>query len=330
MNYRFNWDNGVFAVPDSVADGLKLAGGKALKVIMYMLRFKTDEGICEYLGITHEDLEDAVSYWEQVGVIRRDDSLHVAVTPTVNAVNTPAVSAQKAVSVPQPRPSKALTADEIAARVNEAGEIKHLFDAIESTLARILTFDDQRTLIWIHDHLGLKAEVILMLVNYCTAIGKSNMHYIEKVAVTWAEEGIDDSQKADNKILILQRNHTLASKCISRMNLNRQLTKKENEIVSSWADADVDIELIMNAYDRTVNSTGKVSFPYMNKIIGEWIANGIKTPAEADEYAAKTAPKKPQTRQNGKNKKSDEKPSFDLDLIMEHAKNTSLISKFEN
>ena len=324
MEYKFNWDNGVFAVPDCVADGLKLASGKAMKVIMYMLRFKTDEGICEYLGISEEDLEDSLSFWEQIGVIHKGDN-PISVVSVQPPVQTAASAAENISAVIQPRPAKALTGDEIAARVNESEEIRLLCSSVEGTLGRILTFDDQRTLIWIHDHLGLKAEVILMMVNYCTAIGKSNMHYIEKAAVTWSEEGIDDSQKADNKIRILQRNHTLASRCISRMNLNRQLTKKENEIVGSWADADADIELIMNAYDRTVNSTGKVSFPYMNKIMAEWIANGIKTPEEADEYAARNAPKK-SSRQGGKNKKSDEKPSFDLDLIMEHAKNTSLIS----
>lgn len=324
MDYKINWDNGVFAVPDCVADGLKLASGKAIKVIMYMLRFKTDEGICEYLGISEEDLEDSLSYWEQIGVIHKGNKtapMPIAQPPAVNTV----VAQEKPSPAVQPRPSKALTADEIALRVDESEEMKFLISALETTLARILTFDDQRTLIWIHDHLGLKAEVIIMLVNYCSSINKTNMHYIEKVAISWAEEGIDDSHKADKKILILQKNHTLASKCISRMNLNRQLTKKENEIVSSWAEADADIELIMNAYDRTVNSTGKVSFPYMNKIMSDWIANGIKTTEQADEYAAKNAPKK-SSRQGGKGKKSDEQPSFDLDLIMEHAKNTSLIS----
>ena len=42
MNYRINWENsdGVFAVPDNVIDSLKLANGKAVKVLLYILKNK--------------------------------------------------------------------------------------------------------------------------------------------------------------------------------------------------------------------------------------------------------------------------------------------------
>ena len=38
MDYKVNWDSGgVFAVPDAAAEALRLASGKALKVLIYML-----------------------------------------------------------------------------------------------------------------------------------------------------------------------------------------------------------------------------------------------------------------------------------------------------
>ncbi|MCI5751210.1 MAG: DnaD domain protein [Oscillospiraceae bacterium] len=320
MNYRINWDGGVFAVPDCAADSLKLASGKAVKVLLYIMRFKSEEGICEALGITDEDLEDALSYWKSVGVMYSEGG-----QPAVPAKeNVPA--AEKAPRA-LPKAAKAVSADEIAARIGESAEIKTLLESIEGSVARPLTFDDQRTVIWIYDHLGLPPEVILMLVNYCVGIGRANMHYIEKTAVSWADEGIDSSAAADAKILVLQRNNTLSAKCANRMNLNRRLTARENEYVAKWAAAEADIELIMNAYERTVDATGKVSFPYMNKIIAEWISNGVKTSAEADEYSARTAPAPKNTRKpSGQNGSASEgEPSFDLDLIMEHAKNTPLI-----
>lgn len=318
MNYKINWDGGVFAVPDCAADSLKLASGKAVKVLLYILKFKSEEGICEAIGITGEDLEDALSYWKSVGVLYSEGEQP--------AVREAPAAVQKA-PIAVPKAAKAVSAEEIAARIGESAEIKTLLESIESSMARPLTFDDQRTVIWIYDHLGLPPEVILMLVNYCVGIGRANMHYIEKTAVSWADEGIDSSAAADAKILVLQRNNTLSVKCASRMNLNRKLTARENEYVAKWAAAEADIELIMNAYERTVDATGKVSFPYMNKIIAEWTANGVKTSAEADEYSARTAPAPKNTRkasgQNGAD--SEGEPSFDLDLIMEHAKNTPLI-----
>lgn len=318
MKYKINWDDGVFAVPDCVADSLKLASGKAVKVLLYILKFKSEDGICEALGITGEDLEDALSYWKSVGVMYSEGEQP--------AVREAPAAVQKAPTA-LPKAAKAVSAEEIAARIGESAEIKTLLESIESSMARPLTFDDQRTVIWIYDHLGLPPEVILMLVNYCVGISRANMHYIEKTAVSWADEGIDSSAAADAKILVLQRNNTLSAKCANRMNLNRKLTARENEYVAKWAAAEADIELIMNAYERTVDATGKVSFPYMNKMIAEWTANGVKTSAEADEYSARTAPAAKNTRRaSGQNDAASEgEPSFDLDLIMEHAKNTPLI-----
>lgn len=318
MKYKINWDDGVFAVPDCVADSLKLASGKAVKVLLYILKFKSEDGICEALGITSEDLEDALSYWKSVGVMYSEGEQP--------AVREAPAAVQKAPTA-LPKAAKAVSAEEIAARIGESAEIKTLLESIESSMARPLTFDDQRTVIWIYDHLGLPPEVILMLVNYCVGISRANMHYIEKTAVSWADEGIDSSAAADAKILVLQRNNTLSAKCANRMNLNRKLTARENEYVAKWAAAEADIELIMNAYERTVDATGKVSFPYMNKMIAEWTANGVKTSAEADEYSARTAPAAKNTRRaSGQNDAASEgEPSFDLDLIMEHAKNTPLI-----
>lgn len=327
MKYRINWDNGVFAVPDNVTDSLKLASGKAVKVLIYIMRFKSEDGICDFLGITEEDLEDSLSYWRSVGVLYSEGE-----QPAVTAIS-PAPAAEKAPTA-LPKASKAVSAEEIAARISESAEIKTLLESIEGFVARPLTFDDQRTLIWIYDHLGLPPEVILMLVNYCVSIGRANMHYIEKMAVSWADEGIDSSAAADAKILVLQRNNTLSAKCAGRMNLNRKLTSRENEYVAKWSAADVDIELIMNAYERTVDATGKVSFPYMNKIISEWTANGVKTSSEADEYSERTAPQKnsaprKQSAHSGRADSTDT-PSFDLELIMEHAKNTPLSERMIN
>lgn len=87
MNLKVNWDGGVFAVPDCAADGLKLASGKAVKVLLYIMRYKNDDDITERLGISEEDLEDAYSYWEQVGVLYKDGSV-----PAVNTVREASVS----------------------------------------------------------------------------------------------------------------------------------------------------------------------------------------------------------------------------------------------
>ena len=386
MNYKINWDSGgVFAVPECAVDnGLRLAAGKAAKVLLYILRFGNDENICSFLGISEEDAEDAFSYWEQVGVLRldggnaagggsaargnnavnRDNAVNsdnaAHSDNTAHSVEKKAPAREKTDTKPDvkeikaaepevgsdtpkkessapakvqkkfslPPPVKASRPAEILARLNESSEIRNLFSLIQSSLGRPITFDDQNTLIWMYDHLGMGMEVILMLVNYCVSINKTNMHYIEKVALSWAEDGIDSAKKAEEKILRLQKKNTLAAKCKTSMQLERRLTDKELDYIDEWASRGANIEIVMNAYARTVNNTGQLSFPYMNKILIDWLDHGITSAAQADDYSQKHCPvsaadmPKPPRRKAAAPKSRE--TSFDLELIMEHAKNTPL------
>ena len=72
MDYKVNWDSGgVFAVPDAAAEALRLASGKALKVLIYMLKYRRLPDDPDEIGVTAEDIDEALSYWSSVGVIYR-------------------------------------------------------------------------------------------------------------------------------------------------------------------------------------------------------------------------------------------------------------------
>lgn len=311
MKYKINWDDGVFAVPDKAADCLKLASGKAVKVLLYLLRFKTEEGITENLGITEEDFEDSISYWISTDILSKDG----------NFIETPkAAASEKTEEKRTEKKPRDIYPEEIAEKIEESEKLKELFSAVEAILGRSIRHSEQCAVLNMTESIGLPPEVIVMIFGYCASIDKLSVSYAEKVAVSWADEGINTAALADSKILSLQKARTLASKCASRMFYSsRALTKKENEYISKWAAAGADIELIMNAYDRTVDITGKAAFPYMDKIISEWTAAGISSSEEADKYSESRKPDR-----KASVKKQSGKPSFDLDLIMEHAKNTPL------
>ena len=53
MDYKVNWDSGgVFAVPDAAAEALRLASGKALKVLIYMLKYRRLPDDPDEIGVT--------------------------------------------------------------------------------------------------------------------------------------------------------------------------------------------------------------------------------------------------------------------------------------
>ena len=63
---------------------------------------------------------------------------------------------------------------------------------------------------------------------------------------------------------------------------DRELTQTERGYVASWLDLGFEDEALSIAYDRTVTKTGKLSWPYMNKIILSWHGKGLHTPAEIE------------------------------------------------
>lgn len=339
MNYKVNWcmADGVFAVPDCVVDNhIKLASGKAAKVLLYIMRHKTlSEENAEQIAasldkkMSVEDVEDALSYWEQVGVICKADAvpavIQISAAPadlqpvkqkTDDSVKPDTITPQRAIE----RSAKMLSPKEIAQRATESNEIGGLLYGAEGILGRVLTHTEQRSFIWLHDYYGMGADIILMITDFCKSINKSNISYIEKIASSWNEKGIVTHQQAEEELLRLQSYYSLEGQVVSKLGLNRSLIKKEREFVSQWAAYGTSADMIEYAYEKTVTATGKVSFNYMNKIISEWYKNNLRTLNDVQNYEKLYSRNKNTSSQTASQQDSNEH-SYNLNLLLEHAMN---------
>lgn len=290
MNYKFTSDSWsrVFAVPSCVVEQyIKLASGSALKVLLFILynndRDYSAEEISAALNIPLEAAGDAFCFWEQVGVLCRNgqDSKPVPVSPQRTA-QPPAQASVPEAPKPRSKSSYSLTPREIAERIGASEEIAFLFSAAETALQHLLNHTEQRSLIWMHDYLGLPADVILMLLEYCRIIGKLSMAYIEKVAIAWQEKEILTHEAAEKEIQSLKERHSLTYKILSAFGINRKLIAKEEEYIAEWTAKNYDIDLISYAYEKTIESINKLSFPYINKILNGWYAKGLLTREQVD------------------------------------------------
>ncbi len=139
MKYNINWNgsDGVFAVPDLAADYLRLASGKAVKLLLYILKNKSsEETLAEMgkaVGITEEDAEDAISYWQQVGVILDENAAHHKTAVQTAAVPKADSTAEPAEEISAPRArekaAKMISPSEISKRLESSEDIKFLFSA---------------------------------------------------------------------------------------------------------------------------------------------------------------------------------------------------------
>jgi len=322
MIYRINWNgaDGVFAVPDSVVDSIKLANGKAVKVIIYILKNKITDidfsTVASAVGVTDEDVEDALSFWIQMGVIYADGSAPVEVTKeilTVSNIKPDEISPHRS----KEKSTKMLSPSEIAERAEKNELIKFLFDSAEATLGRLLTHTDQRTLIWLHEYYGFEPDILVMIIDFAATQNKKSIGFIEKIATSWHDNGINTHEKAERELRQLTNFYSLSGQVVAKLGLNRTLTPTERKFVNNWAEKNISIDLIVLAYERTIDSIGKVKFSYMNTILLDWCSKGCCTPKDVKSIEGKRkTPVKSKEENNAEH-------SYDIDLMFEHAMNTT-------
>lgn len=334
MEYSLNageW-NKVFAVPSSVVDKyIKIASGNSLKLLLYLMRhggeYFTAEVLRAELGFEEiGELEDAVQFWVQRGIIRTKSTKNAVVANAVAEQDgdlqialpdIPAKEDKKPVRKAKPA---VLSNGSIAESINSSPEVKMLVDESEKMFGRLLKNSERQTIVQLVEHYGLPCDVALMLVGYCFKVGKAAPAYISKVAEDWANEGIMTVQLADEKISNLEKQSGIENRICEKLGL-QNITQSNREYIKTWAaDWQFGEEMIMLAYQKTVDSIGKWTFPYANKVLENWKLNGVLTPAQAKKFDEEF--KNPTGRNNYKQAKKpvikdeDKKSSFDVDKVM--------------
>ena len=271
----------MFGVPCIVADNfLKLATGEQIKVLIYILRNSgrelTSEEIAMNTGITPQQAEDAVLFWQQANVLTPDTSISVPRNVMLQPENIVQSTEPVQKEAPAPRRKDSLKPSEISEIMNDSPNIAELFKAAEATLGSI-NYTMQNSLIWMTNYLGLKAEVIMTLLVYCEKIDKTNAAYIEKIAMSWAEKDINTLEAAQEETERLSSSHDYISNIMKMFEMKRKPTAKQLEVIQQWRSANYSSELIHYAYEKTIEQIDKLSFEYINKILMSWSSSGYKT-----------------------------------------------------
>lgn len=178
------------------------------------------------------------------------------------------------------------TAKDISTRSMEDKDFRAVVEEAKRVFGHSLSDEDLKKLFGIYDHLGLRADVIYVLLNHCKAQNASlygnerrlTMRYVEKEAFAWVNREVVTLEQAEE---YAQHSAELLTRVGSVSNLlglaDRKLVKAELEYISSWLDMGFDDELISMAYEKTVLNTGSLKWPYMNKILSSWHKDGIHT-----------------------------------------------------
>ena len=124
-----------------------------------------------------------------------------------------------------------------------------------------------------YDWLGLPMEVIELLLSYCTASGHTGMRYIEKVAIGWAEEGVNTVEKAAEYIELRKTGYRSILQAFGQ---NRMPVAAEEAYMKKWLqEYKLPLDVVKLACERTVMQTGKASFAYADRILENWKKAGV-------------------------------------------------------
>lgn len=325
----------VFIIPTEVADNhIRLAGAVQLKVLIWAFRHAsqsiTADDISSALGIPRADISDAVAYWVQAGILSdSENDSDSAITES----NVPApVKTQEIIFPAQPNnsssnesavsnehvmpPAVRPTHEQIAARIAESTEVRDMFYEAQRIFGRTLGYDTQSSLLYLMDHEGLPAEVIVMLCGYAQASGKKSVRYIEKMGEDWAQREIDTFDKAAKRIAQLDSISTVWNELKSMIGLDTpKPTARQSEYISKWThDYGYNTDMIYFAYERMTEKTGKISFAYMDKMISSWYASGLKTPEAVEKNDAQFREKTAGERSKQSSKGEENKPHASYDI----------------
>ncbi len=314
-NYKISGSEGLLSFPLSSAFVDKYmpdANPTFVKVYLYGLRLcyavgmeKNNTAIASALGILESDVVLAWKYWESVGAVK--------IKPG-DGIEFLDLTAAQINSAPKKPVYKAR---EMAEAIEENEDLKLLLTHAQNIFGKTFSNADIAILYSFYDWLELPVEVILMLLEHCASLEKYNLRYAEKIAISWAGEGIDTIDKAKNHLKKSENREKINRKYKRLLGIvGRNLSDAEYAHIIQWTEnMEFTPELIKLAYEKTVMATGTASFPYINGILQSWHKQGIKTAQELEKDEPSPVKKAAAARPKNKFVDYEQSGVYDFDEI---------------
>ena len=170
---------------------------------------------------------------------------------------------------------KIYTANELDA-FKEKGEVTEFLYLAQKYIGKTLSGTDVNSLLFMYDVLGFEPELIEYLIEYSVSNGHKSLRYMEKVAMDWADNGINTVQlaKANTDLYSSSCYPVLKAFGLS----GRNPGAGEKAFVIKWTNSyGFTMDIILDACNRTMDKLHQPSFEYADTILSRWKDKGIKT-----------------------------------------------------
>ncbi|MDE7258748.1 MAG: DnaD domain protein, partial [Lachnospiraceae bacterium] len=227
--YQDNYTDSTVISNRFIDEYMEDANDAQLKIYLYLIRMMSARrstsisDIADMFNYTEKDVMRALRYWEKKRLLtlEYDDNktvtgIHLmdfaqpASAPAIAPVPSVSAAAAAPLASVVPISSKLImdeesdenayvkpnyTLDELKAFKSDEATSRLLF-VTEQYLKKTLSPAEVRTILFISDKLGFSEDLIDYLIQYCVDRDKKDLRYIEKVAISWAQQGITTPKQA--------------------------------------------------------------------------------------------------------------------------------------
>ncbi|MDE5910028.1 MAG: DnaD domain protein [Lachnospiraceae bacterium] len=266
---------------------MKDANDAQLKIYLYLLRVMSAglptsvSDIADQFNHTEKDVIRALRYWEKnhLLALEYDSAKNLSGIQLLDISKRPGSDGVLLAPLVQ-LPSKAETTTEKSQfskpvySIDDLKEFKNneetsqiLFVA-EQYIGKPLSPSEIKTILFFTDKLKFSEDLIDYLIQYCVGKGKKDFRYIEKVAISWAEEGITTPGQAAKAAVKYDKTVYDTMKALGKSGTP---TKAEADFALKWVKTfGFSKDIILEACRRTVMATDKHRFEYADSILSSW------------------------------------------------------------
>ena len=298
MKIDLHFGTGVLTIPASALEQIGRAGERELKVLLALgdpaIRGGLEAAdLAKKLGLSFEQVLCAIEFWRGAGLLTRSEGGAQAPAPVASVQmkreEKPVEVAAPVESAPQKNGASVTivrsddgmphyTADEINRIFEKNGHLSGMIDECQNIFGKIFNPTEINRLMALTDYFGLDCEYILILAYYCKKIGKASVPYLDKLARSFYNEGIDHVDTLGERLGEMEAAADLGGVYRSLSGAGkRAFTDKENRFLTQWVKWNISPEVLKIAYEISVDNTGAPSMPYTNKVLSNWKEAGYTT-----------------------------------------------------
>ena len=268
LKNRFS-NTSVMIENDFIDKYMAKANGEYVKVYLLLLRHLnysttslSSSEMADTLEITEKDVIRALKYWEREGLLllncnANGDICGLEVGSATLDDSTPPIH-------------------NIQTFKNRKEDLKETIFFTEQYFGKPLSKTDIDALTYFLDTLDFSVDLIDYLIEYCVEHNHKNMQYIQRVALSWAEQNITTVPEAKASTDLYNQDFY---KILNAFGIKgRSAAAIEIEYMKRWTNEyPLSLNLIIEACNRTMAKIHQPNFEYTEAILKDWVAKNVQT-----------------------------------------------------